>query len=84
MLSMPVMIWDLSPDNPACSFVGYVVSPNLYTKTAAPNKLAVIAQIEDSKSCSVYQKLSKVRSRRRNMSGDSSYESGTEQPDHHE
>lgn len=85
MLSMPVTIWDLIPENPACSFVGYVVSPNLYTETAAPGRLAVLAtQAEESKSLSMAQKQSKVRSRRRSMSGDSSYESGTEEPDHHE
>lgn len=29
-MSVPVMIWDLLPEHPACSFVGYVVSPNKY------------------------------------------------------
>lgn len=27
-LSLPVMIWDLLPDHPACSFIGYIISPN--------------------------------------------------------
>ncbi|KUJ23303.1 uncharacterized protein LY89DRAFT_680073 [Mollisia scopiformis] len=27
-LSVPVMIWDLLPAHPACSFIGYIVSPN--------------------------------------------------------
>ena len=31
-LSVPVMIWDLLPEHPACSFIGYVVSPNKYTE----------------------------------------------------
>jgi hypothetical protein len=30
-LSIPVMIWDLLPAHPACSFIGYIVSPNKYT-----------------------------------------------------
>lgn len=29
-LSVPVMVWDMLPDNPACSFIGYVISPNKY------------------------------------------------------
>jgi hypothetical protein len=29
-LSLPVMIWDLLPDHHACSFIGYVISPNRY------------------------------------------------------
>jgi hypothetical protein len=36
-LSVPVMVWDLLPDNPACSFIGYVISPNKYNQT--PNLL---------------------------------------------
>lgn len=35
-LSVPVMIWDLLPEHPACSFIGYVVSPN---KCAQPPNL---------------------------------------------
>ncbi|CZR51720.1 uncharacterized protein PAC_01597 [Phialocephala subalpina] len=27
-LSVPVMIWDLLPAHPACSFIGYIASPN--------------------------------------------------------
>lgn len=27
-LSLPVMVWDLLPNHPACSFIGYIVSPN--------------------------------------------------------
>jgi hypothetical protein len=27
-LSVPVMVWDLLPDHPACSFIGYIISPN--------------------------------------------------------
>ncbi len=29
MLSIPVAIWDMLPDHPACAFVGYTTSPNL-------------------------------------------------------
>ncbi|CZR69300.1 uncharacterized protein PAC_19200 [Phialocephala subalpina] len=29
LLSIPVFLWNLLPENPACSFVGYVTSPNL-------------------------------------------------------
>jgi hypothetical protein len=32
-LSVPVMIWDMLPEHPACSFVGYVVSPNKHNST---------------------------------------------------
>jgi hypothetical protein len=30
-LSLPVMIWDMLPENPACSFMAYVLSPNKYS-----------------------------------------------------
>ncbi|KAH8756559.1 hypothetical protein BGZ57DRAFT_962528 [Hyaloscypha finlandica] len=30
-LSVPVPVWNMLPDRPACSFVGYVTSPNLIT-----------------------------------------------------
>jgi len=33
-LSVPVMIWDNLPAHPACSFVGYVISPNRYKQSA--------------------------------------------------
>ncbi|KAL2069283.1 hypothetical protein VTL71DRAFT_15621 [Oculimacula yallundae] len=29
-LSVPVTIWDLLPDHPACSFIGYITTPNKY------------------------------------------------------
>ena len=31
ILSLPVMIWDMLPGHPACSFIGYVNSPNIWT-----------------------------------------------------
>lgn len=30
LLSVPVMVWDWIPDDPACTFVGYVHSENLH------------------------------------------------------
>ena len=30
-LSVPVAVWDMLPENPACSFIGYVISPNKYS-----------------------------------------------------
>ena len=29
ILSMPMCIWDMLPDHPACSFIGYITAPNL-------------------------------------------------------
>lgn len=29
VLSLPVVIWNMLPDHPACSFIGYVTAPNL-------------------------------------------------------
>ncbi len=34
-LSLPVMIWDHLPAHPACSFIGYVVSPNRHKQSAS-------------------------------------------------
>jgi hypothetical protein len=83
-LSMPVMIWDLLSENPACSFIGYVTSPNMYHDATATGKTSVLAsQAGDSKVVSMGQRDSKLLRRRRSVSGDSSYESGTEEPDHH-
>lgn len=36
LLSLPVSIWDMLVDDPAYSFVGYVVSPNLLLQENAP------------------------------------------------
>lgn len=30
-VSIPVMVWDMLQDHPACLFIGYVVSPNMYS-----------------------------------------------------
>ncbi|KAI1368463.1 hypothetical protein F5Y08DRAFT_265514 [Xylaria arbuscula] len=32
LLSLPVMVWDMLPDNPACSFVAFIRSNNLVTR----------------------------------------------------
>jgi hypothetical protein len=31
ILALPVMIWDMLPENPACCFIGYVTSENMWT-----------------------------------------------------
>jgi hypothetical protein len=31
LLSVPVLVWNILPDHPACSFVSYITSPNLVT-----------------------------------------------------
>jgi hypothetical protein len=37
-LSIPVPIWDMLPDHPACSFIGYVTGPDLVVKPPASIK----------------------------------------------
>lgn len=38
LLSLPVMVWDLLPDDPACNFVGFIRSNNLlHTKDKGPS-----------------------------------------------
>jgi len=32
-MSLPVMIWDFLPENPACSFIGFVNTPNRYSQS---------------------------------------------------
>jgi hypothetical protein len=84
-LSMPITVWDLLPENPACSFIGYIVSPNKYNGNTARENLATLAaQPEVSKYDSMSRRRSKICRHRRSMSGDSSYESGSESPNHHE
>jgi hypothetical protein len=29
IVSMPVSLWDMLPDHPACNFIGYVTGPNM-------------------------------------------------------
>lgn len=38
-LSLPVMIWDMLPKNPACCFIGYVTSQNMWAET--PKRLSL-------------------------------------------
>jgi len=56
VLSVPVPIWNMLPDHPACSFVGYVTSPNLVTQLP-PSKEAelvgVTAADQDAKAATV-------------------------------
>lgn len=53
LLSLPVMVWDFLPDDPACSFVAFIRSNNLLraTKTdaepAPPNASAAAAASQD-------------------------------------
>jgi hypothetical protein len=39
ILSVPIPIWNMLPDHPACSFVGYVTSPNLITPASTCTEL---------------------------------------------
>jgi hypothetical protein len=43
-LSVPVMVWDLLPDNPACSFIGYIISPNRNRKSLIEAELLLLGQ----------------------------------------
>ncbi|KAG4437770.1 hypothetical protein IFR05_006755 [Cadophora sp. M221] len=40
LLSIPIFIWNLLPENAACSFVGYVTSPNFLGTSLLPTKEA--------------------------------------------
>ena len=42
LVSLPVMIWDLLPDNPACSFIGYVNCHNMLSNSTSPDIAAAI------------------------------------------
>lgn len=39
-LSVPVMVWDLLPDDPACMFIGYLASPNKYNQPSHMQEIA--------------------------------------------
>lgn len=45
LLSIPVFIWNLLPDDPACSFVGYVTSPNIF-KAISVSQVKVPAAVQ--------------------------------------
>ncbi|TVY53049.1 hypothetical protein LCER1_G007215, partial [Lachnellula cervina] len=38
-MSLPVMIWDCLPNNPACSFIGFVNTPNRYSQSFCPSDI---------------------------------------------
>lgn len=62
-LSLPVMVWDLLPDHPACSFIGYVISPNRIKQSLSVETEILLRQ--QAKSTSNYRRLhraSKLRS----------------------
>ncbi|TVY17478.1 hypothetical protein LARI1_G004821 [Lachnellula arida] len=43
LLSVPVPVWNMLPDHPACSFVGYATSPNLVTNPWKEPELELLA-----------------------------------------
>jgi len=50
LLSLPVMVWDLLPDDPACSFVAFIRSNNLIKgpDRASASSVTAVAPIEAS------------------------------------
>lgn len=42
LLSVPVPVWNMLPDHPACSFVGYATSPNLVTNPWKETELELL------------------------------------------
>ena len=67
ILSIPVLIWDLLPDNPACSFVGYATSPNIMKPLPATEASdSVLAEIRKGQELlwSQYDKDGKPRHRK--------------------
>jgi hypothetical protein len=37
MISVPIVIWNMLPDNPACLFIGYVTAPSFTRSLPEPN-----------------------------------------------
>jgi hypothetical protein len=37
IISVPIVIWNMLPDNPACSFIGYVTAPSFTRNFPEPN-----------------------------------------------
>jgi hypothetical protein len=37
IISVPIVIWNMLPDNPACSFIGYVTAPSFTRAFLKPN-----------------------------------------------
>jgi hypothetical protein len=68
VISVPVMIWDLLPEDSACSFIGYVCSDNLLRNSAAaPQEISVAAKkrvkIEPQLQPSISDKLTRIPKR---------------------
>jgi hypothetical protein len=47
LLSLPVMVWDLLPENPACSFVAFIRSNNLLRQTPATQTSSAAAAVQN-------------------------------------
>ncbi|TVY46959.1 hypothetical protein LOCC1_G003238 [Lachnellula occidentalis] len=48
-MSLPVMIWDCLPNNLACSFIGFVNTPNRYSQSFCPSDIrSLYAQMQSS------------------------------------
>lgn len=78
-LSVPVMVWDMLPDLPGCSFIGYVVSRNMYNQAPPTDACSVIDSIKEP---NVSSKRRGYHSRREHSIGiDSSY--GSDEDDEH-
>ncbi|TVY22540.1 hypothetical protein LHYA1_G008860 [Lachnellula hyalina] len=45
-MSLPVMIWDCLPNNPACSFIGFVNTPNRYSQSFCRSDIMVVPEQE--------------------------------------
>lgn len=62
-LSLPVMVWDLLPEHPACSFVGYIISPNRYKQSLSiETELLLLRQAKPYSRQRRHPRLSKLRS----------------------
>lgn len=62
-LSLPVMVWDLLPDHPACSFVGYIVSPNKVKQSLSiETELLLLRHAKSASHHRKFPRLSKLRS----------------------
>lgn len=62
-LSLPVMIWDLLPDHPACSFIGYIISPNKNKQSlSVETESLLLRQAKPTSQQRRVARLSKLRS----------------------
>lgn len=46
LLSVPVVVWNLLPENSACNFVGYAKSDNLFTPNTHSNQPVAISRLD--------------------------------------